>query len=79
MSAFKEGIALLTREDRMKMAMELTRLVWDLKNSEFSGERSDMILDVFETCYRKMEGLGFAVTDEAPMISVIEEPVVPAD
>lgn len=54
----------------MKLAMELTRLVWDLKNAEHTGERSDMILDVFETCYRKMETME---------ISVIEQPVVPAD
>ncbi|HEY9856525.1 MAG TPA: hypothetical protein V6D05_12360 [Stenomitos sp.] len=62
---------MLTREDRMKLALELTRLVWDLKNTDQAGDRrSDLILDVFETCYRKMENLE---------IDVIEEPVVPAD
>lgn len=54
----------------MKLALELTRLVWDLKNSEQAGERrSDLILDVFETCYRKMETLEVEAL----------EPVVPAD
>lgn len=54
----------------MRIAMEMARLVWDLKNAPQTGERSDMILDVFETCYRKMEDLE---------VSVIEQPVVPAD
>lgn len=61
---------MLTREDRMKLALELTRMVWDLKNAEPTDKRSDLILDVFEMCYRKMETLE---------IDVIEEPVVPAD
>lgn len=70
MCIYREGHALLTREDRMKLALELTRMVWDLKNAEPTDKRSDLILDVFEMCYRKMETLE---------IDVIEEPVVPAD
>lgn len=71
---------MLTREDRMKLALELTRMVWDLKKSEQQGEsRSDLILDVFETCYRKMETLEAGDLEEPLEVSVIEEPVVPAD
>lgn len=71
---------MLTREERMKLALELTRMVWDLKHAEQQGEsRSDLILDVFETCYRKMETLDTGALEVALEVSVIEEPVVPAD
>lgn len=61
---------LFTREDRLKLALELTRLVWDLKHNDAHVGKTDLILDVFETCYQKMERLD---------AEVLGQPVVPAD
>lgn len=66
----------LTRETRLKMALELTRLVMDLKeNADGSASRewqSDQLLDVFEACYQRMEELELEVEAQPG-------PVIPAD
>lgn len=61
---------MFTREDRLKLALELTRLVWDLKHKDEHAGKTDLILDVFETCYQKMERLD---------AEGLGQPVVPAD
>ncbi|MNX64647.1 hypothetical protein D3C86_956760 [compost metagenome] len=59
----------MDRDARLKMALELTRLVWDLRTPEQAARgRSEHILDVFASCYQRIEEL------EVP-----DRPVVPAD
>jgi hypothetical protein len=62
----------MTRETRLKLALELTRLVMDLKEDGTGRVNwdSDAVLDVFETCYQRMEEWD---NDAVSM------PIVPAD
>ncbi|MNY79234.1 hypothetical protein D3C86_2197820 [compost metagenome] len=59
----------MDREARLKMALELTRLVWDLRTPLPAEQgRADHILDVFASCYQRVEALEH-----------VQQPVVPAD
>lgn len=59
----------MDRDARLKMALEMTRLVWDLRPPELVGQgRAEQILDVFASCYQRIEELDLP-----------EQPVVPAD
>jgi hypothetical protein len=59
----------MDRDVRLKMALELTRLVWDLKAPQSAEQgRAEQILDVFTSCYQRIESM-----------ELVEQPVVPAD
>ncbi|MNL12720.1 hypothetical protein D3C87_1335950 [compost metagenome] len=51
------------------MALELTRLVWDLRSPPPAEQgHAEHILDVFASCYQRVEAM-----------EQVEQPVVPAD
>lgn len=62
----------MDQDSRLKMALEMTRLVWDLRIPEPEERgRADQILDVFASCYQRVE--------ELDLPEQAEQPVVPAD